>query len=439
MVGSHLSALNLTTMKILFTPYSGGSIAHVIRSLAIADELKGRGHEILFTTTRVRKPFINQAGYEVFGDGHAEVNLNDEKDQSISYFHKNRELFLNWLSDELAAAEEFQPDIVVNSPSFFGSLIRHKYGIPYVTILNAQWLNHFRGLLGLGKSTEALPHVLLRNALRPVFTKRFEELYLTEIREFYRALNIGFVPTRRADLHAHNPILIPSVAEFEPLEPDTRDDVHFIGPLFWRGFEDMEFDRRGMFHDPNRPLIYVSLGGSIFKQDVYNNLINLFIGQSDWNIIMSIGPNFKRSEFPADTRHFKLHEYVPGLKAAREAELVVNTASHGTVMQALWHGKPLVTIPHNIDQGTIAARIHELGVGVNLNAVNLLDFSKREKYFLKATQVKPKTIMAAIKRVLDDPRYSLNAKRVSGLLRKHNRAAALGADYIELYAKRPIA
>lgn len=425
-------------MKILFTPYSGGSIAHVIRSLAIADELKSRSHEILFTATTIRKPFINQAGYEVFGAGHAEVNLNDEKDQSIGYFRKNRHLFLNWLSDELAAAKEFQPDIVVNSPSFFGSLIRHKYRIPYVTILNAQWLNHFRGLLGLGKSTEALPHVLLRNALRPVFTKRFEELYLAEIREFYKTLDIGYVPSKRADLHSHNPILIPSVSEFEPLEPDTRDDVHFIGPLFWRGFEDMEFDRSGMFRNPKRPLIYVSLGGSIFRQDVYNNLINLFIGQSEWNIIMSIGPNFKRTDFPPDTDHFKLYEYVPGLRVAQHAELVVNTASHGTVMQALWHGKPLVTIPHNIDQGTIAARIHELGVGVNLNAVNILDFSKREKYFIKATEVKPKQVMAAIRRVMTDPRYKLNAQRMSGILRKHDRAAALGADYVELYAKRPV-
>lgn len=425
-------------MKILFTPYSGGSIAHVIRSLAIADELKSRGHEILFTTTKVRKPFINQAGFEVYGAGHAEVNLNDEKDQSIGYFRKNRDLFLDWLSDELAAAQQFQPDIVVNSPSFFGSLIRHKYHIPYVTILNAQWLNHFRGLLGLGKSTEALPHVLLRNALRPVFTRRFEELYLAEIREFYKTLDIGYVPSKRTDLHSHNPILIPSVSVFEPLEPDTRDDVHFIGPLFWRGFEDMEFDRRGMFHDPKRPLIYVSLGGSIFRRDVYHNLISLFIGQSEWNIIMSIGPNFKRTDFPPDTDHFKLYEYVPGLRVAQLAELVVNTASHGTVMQALWHGKPLVTIPHNIDQGTIAARVHELGVGVNLNAVSLLDFSKREKYFLKATQVKPKQIMAAIKQVLAEPQYTLNAQRLSDILRKHDRAASLGADYVELYAKRPV-
>lgn len=423
---------------MLFTPYSGGSIAHVIRSLAIADELKVRGHSILFTTTKVRKPFINQAGYDVFGEGHAEVNLNDEKDQSIGYFRTNRELFLNWLSDELAAAQAFEPDIVVNSPSFFGSFIRHKYRIPYVTILNAQWLNHFRGLLGLGKSTSAIPHVLLRKALRPVFTKRFEELYLAEIREFYKALDIGYVPSRRADLHAHNPILIPSVSEFEPLEPDTRDDVHFIGPLFWRGFEDLEFDRHHLFSDPGKPLIYVSLGGSIFRQDVYNKLITLFLGQSEWNIIMSIGPNFNRADFPSDTGHFKLQEYVPGLRAARESELVVNTASHGTVMQALWHGKPLVAIPHNIDQGTIAARIHELGVGVNLNAVNLLDFSKREKYFLKATQVKPQRIMAAIKHVLDNPRYALNARSFSGMLRKYNRAASLGADYVELYAKRVV-
>jgi len=423
-------------MKILFTPYSGGSIAHVIRCLAIADKLKERGHKILFTTTKVRKPFINQAGYEVFGEGHAEVNLNDEKDQSINYFRNNRHLFLDWLADELKAVEAFQPDIVVNSPSFFGSLIRHKYGIPYVTILNAQWLSHFRGLLGLGKSKDDLSHLFLRKLLRPVFTKRFEALYLKEIQEFYRALDIGYIPSKRVELHMHNPILIPSIYEFEPLEPDTRDDVHFLGPLFWRGFEDMEFDKHKMFTNPDKPLIYVCLGGSIFRRDIYNNMIRLFIGQKEWNVIMSIGPNFQRSDFPPDTGHFTLKEYVPGLKAAEQAEAVINTASHGTVMQALWHGKPLVTIPHNIDQGTIAARIQELKAGVNLNAVSILDFSKREKYFLKATRIEPTQMLTSVKHILSCADYKQNARRLSQLLRLKGDGAKLGADYVEFYARK---
>lgn len=423
-------------MKVLLTPYSGGSIAHVVRCLAIADALKRRGHEILFTTTRKRKSFVEQAGYQVFGEGHAEVNLNDEHDQSIRYFRTNRSLFLDWLGDELRAAETFRPDVVVNSPSFFGPLIQHKYGIPYVTILNAQWLSHFRGLLGLGKAKTHLGHRILRRVLRPVFTRSFARIYLEEIRTFYRELNVGWEPSNRAELHEHNPILIPSVYEFEPLEPDTRDDVHFIGPLFWHGFEDMDFERAEAFADPDKPLLYVSLGGSIFRRDVYDKLIRLLQAERGWNVVMGIGPNFPREWFPADSARFQLRQYVPGLKAAEQSDVVINTASHGTVMQALWHGKPLVVVPHNIDQGTIAARVEELGVGVNLNRVSPLDFAKREQYFLRAVNVRPAAILGAVDAVLKDRRFLERAGAFAPLLTARRDAAEVGADYVELYAKR---
>ncbi len=408
----------------------------MIRSLVIADELKKRGNEILFTTTKVRKSFINKAGYEVFGEGHSEVNLNDEKDQSINYFRNNRRIFIDWLFDELDAAAKFKPDIVVNSPSFFGPLIKHRYGVPYVTVLNAQWLSHFRGLLGIGKARDIFSHSILRRILKPIFRHQFEKIYLEEIRNFYKILNVPNAPNTQIDLHAFNPVLIPSIREFEPIQPDERDDVHFIGPLFWKGFENLSFDMNKLFGDPRKPLIYVGLGGSIFRQDVYRKMIDLFQSNKQWNVIMSIGPNFERNTFPKDTDNFVLKQYVPGLKVAEQSKVVVNTASHGTVMQALWHGKPLVVIPHNIDQGTIAARISELGLGINLNAVSILDFSKREKYFLKAVQVNPKKIVNSVKIVLSSPEFSRRAEAISKYFRKYHNSAEIAADYIELYAKR---
>ncbi len=390
----------------------------------------------MFTTTKKRKKFIEDAGYEVFRDGHSEVNLNDEQDQSLNYFKVNRKLFLDWLRDELSAANEFKPDIVVNSPSFFGPLIRHRLEIPYVTILNAQWLTHFRGLLGIGKSKEHFWHKYIRKILRPIFTHKFEVGYLKEIRTFYRELGVGFLPYKRIELHAHNPVLIPSIYQFEPLEPDNRDDIHYVGPLFWKGFENLEFDKREYFQDLRKPTIYLSLGGSIFNREIYNRLIAFFSKHHEWNKIFSIGPNFDRSDFPKNSSHFIIEKYLPGLKVSEQSDVVVNTASHGTVMQALWHGRPLVVIPHNIDQGTIGARIQELGLGINLNQVNIFDFSKREKYFNKASSVQVERIIQAINEILEKPHYKYNARKFSVELRQFNEGSLVSADYIEFYAKR---
>lgn len=423
-------------LKVLISPYAGGSIAHVVRCLAIADSLRKHGHKILFSTTQTRKPFINQAGYDVFGRGHADVNLNDEKDQTIGYFKTHHSQFIDWLNDEIKAAEFFKPDIIVNSPSFFGPLVAHKLKIPYIGVINAQWLMEFKGLLGLGKSENRLDHAILRRIGKPIFAKRFDDVYMAQIKDFYSQLKIPYIPEKRIDLHRHNPFLIPGIPEFEPIETGKRSDVHYIGPLFWRGFEKEKFDPAELFTDfGKKPLVYVSLGGSIFRKKSYDQLIEALIKQQDWNILLSLGPNFPRSLFPADRPHCVIRSFVPGLLACQYADLVINTASHGTVMQALWHGKPLVVVPYNIDQATIANRLVELGLGINLNVIGLRDFSNREEYFRKATAVTWEQVVNSAVNVLSNTSFKDRAKEFKHKIRSYDKADELAVKYIEKYAK----
>lgn len=424
-------------MKILFTPYGGGSIAHVVRSLAVADELKRRGHQIMFTSPKTKKTFIEKAGYKVFGEGHADVNLNDENDQAITYFRNNHNLFINWLNDEIEAAESFKPAIIVNSPSFFGPLASLKLGIPHVSIMNAQWLLEFKGLLGLGKSKNHLGHYLLRKLAKPIFAKRFDDLYMEEIRNFYHKLKIPTVPEKRIDLHRHNPVLIPSIPDFEPLEKTSRTDFHYIGPLFWRGFEKEKFDPRTIFNNFNKkPFIYVTLGGSIYRKKSYEDLIEALNEKKDWNIILSYGPNFSPTEFKTDRSHLIIKPFVGGLQASKYADVIINTASHGTVMQALWYGKPVVALPHNIDQATIASRLVELGIGVNLNQISLRDFTNREKYFKKATEIPWSKVIKKTDALLNDSKIRNRAKLFKEKLRNYDNAERVSARYIEYYAKQ---
>ena len=42
--------------------------------------------------------------------------------------------------------------------------------------------------------------------------------------------------------------------------------------------------------------------------------------------------------------------------------LVVSHAGHGSVMKALWHGRPMVLMPWGRDQPGVAARARALGV-----------------------------------------------------------------------------
>ncbi len=424
-------------MKILISPYGGGSIAHIVRTLTIADELKKRGHQILFTAPISKKSFIEKAGFMVFGEGHADVNLNDEEDQTIRYFRTHRKQFLNWLGDELAAAEAFEPDIIVNSPTFFGPHVSAKLGIPHVTVINAQWIEEFQGLLGLGKAEKKLSHALLRTIGKPIFARKFDSIYMAEIQSFYKELGIEKIPKKRAELHRNNPILIPSIREFEPIIESQRNDIHYVGPLFWDGFEKEPFEPAKLFPDfKEKPFVYVTLGGSIYRQQSYKDLVKALAKKSDWNILLTLGPNIPRSLLEKDYPHLVIQPFAPGVKVCEQADVIINTASHGTVMQALWHGKPVVGIPHNIDQGTIAARLEELKIGINLNPVGLRDFSNREAYFKKATQISWEKIVATAERVLKDKQIKENAQALKAKLRKLGSGEKAAADLIERYARR---
>ena len=421
-------------MKILFTPYSGGAIAHITRLLAIADELRARGHAILFTTSASKKAFVESAGYTVHGVGHADVNLNDEHDQGVSYFENHRDLFLSWLGDEIEAARAFAPDLIVSSPNFLGSTASLKLGIPQVSVINAQWLPEYRGLLGLSLAGDGIGHRFTRALARPLFERKFSAKYLPEVRGFYRQLGIAQLPYSRTDLHRRTAVLVPGIAGFEPVGQTSRTDLHYVGPLFWSGFERAPFDPAALFDDPARPFVYVSLGGSIYRRQSYLDLVAAIAARPQWNVLLTLGPNFPRAEFPPDRGNFVIQPLTPGLKACAHADVVVGTGSHGTAMQALWHGKPVVAIPYNIDQATIAARLVELGLGFNLNPVGLRDFSDRQRYFDKAVSVPWSDVLDHAARALDDAAMQARARDFARTLRAAGSPPQVAADLVERYA-----
>ena len=422
-------------MKVLLTPYSGGAIAHVTRLLAIADELKARGHHVLFTTSTSKKAFVETAGHAVHGAGHADVNLNDEHDQGLSYFANHRDLFLNWLGDEIDAATAFRPDVIVGSPSFFGPIASLKLGIPQVSVINAQWLPEFKGLLGLSLSGDRFAQRLTRSLAKPVFERRFSGKYLPEVRAFYRRLGIAQLPWSRRELNQRTAVLVPGVSAFEPIGRTQRTDLHYVGPLFWSGFERDPLDPATLFDDvAGKPFVYVSLGGSIYRRQSYVDLIAALRARTDWNVLLTLGPNFPREDFPADNGRFVAQSYTPGLKACSHADIVISTGSHGTVMQALWHGKPVVAIPHNIDQATIASRLAELGIGINLNPIGLHDFADRQRYFDRAVSIPWANVLERTARALDDEGLRARAAEFATPLRAGGEPPRLAANLVEKYA-----
>ena len=85
----------------------------------------------------------------------------------------------------------------------------------------------------------------------------------------------------------------------------------------------------------------------------------------------------------------------PHAEVLREASLLVTHCGHGTTMRGLVAGVPLVCVPMGRDQNDTAARVVHHGAGVRLSR-----------------DAKATTMRDAIARVLADPSYRRNARRL---------------------------
>ena len=81
-------------------------------------------------------------------------------------------------------------------------------------------------------------------------------------------------------------------------------------------------------------------------------------------------------ETPPHIRHTA--KPVDLMRAARESDLVICHAGHGTVSTALLGGKPLLLLPLNIEQRMLAARVH--GASMGLSAPALVPEGMRQKF-----------------------------------------------------------
>ncbi len=403
-------------MNILLTPLTSSSIAHTIRALELADRLTEKGEKVYFTSCTLKKDFIESNGYEVI-KSYTPFNLNDKDDQSVNYLASHKQEMMEWFKADIDAAKEVKADVVVTSPGILGPHVTHATGIPTIALLNGQYVQGSKGLIGLSLSSDKLIDVIVRTILRPIFNYMTVKLYSSEVLDAYHKLGFGFNLKKRKDVYEPMHVLIPGDEEFEPqryLDEKTR----FVGPLFWKGFETINGDltdgalRR---FKGEKKMVFLNFGGSVFDIKTYKSIINE-LEKINAKKIVALGPNFERENFPKDTEDMIIRKYVPGLRVSSIADLIVNTGSQGAIMQALMYGKPVIAFPVGIDQSFYSNRLEEMGLGKNINKSNIFNFTKRESYQLLDNNI-PKKIVVAVNEVLKNDIYTQNVIEYSKRLK----------------------
>ncbi|MDH4137689.1 MAG: hypothetical protein OEW09_13395, partial [Anaerolineae bacterium] len=209
--------------------------------------------------------------------------------------------------------------------------------------------------------------------------------------------------------------------EADPL-PETAN-VTYIGPILWQKPEAKLPD---WINDLSveKPVIWVYSGNPRYIPGVSTPVDSAVVLQAciaaladqDVQVVLTTGhhPLPKRVlPLPANFRH---EPYVPGLTMARRSDLLIHHGGYGSCQTGLYTGTPAVIIPTYSERESNARRIAALGAGDLI--VPTEDASGRKK------QVRAEEVQAKVRRVLSDPSFTINARRVSEKMQAYGGASA---------------
>lgn len=417
----------MSSFLITCTPAHG----HVVPLLQIARHLLSRGHEVSFLTSRRYAERVESAGARFLPlPGEAEIDLDDADaafpervgltgPAALRFDMSN--LFVRPGAAQLAAVRaelEARPvDAVLTEPLFVGGALlqllpeRERPPVVVLGIFPLGARSRDTAPFGLGVTPLPGPIGRLRNAaLRTVAEKVIfggvqKEADAMARREVGRDLG-GFVLDWAGRADAYVQFTVP---EFEYPRADLPEAVHFAGPLPPVA-SDTPLPSWWADLDGSRPVVHVTQGtiaNSDFGQLVLPTITAL--AASDVLVVVSTGGRPLDALTGRLPDNVRVAEYLPYDRLLPLTDVVITNGGYGGVQQSLAHGIPLVVAGQTEDKVEVCARVGWSGAGVNL----------------RTSTATSKQVGDAVTRVLGDPAFRRNARRIGAAMRDSDAWTAL--------------
>jgi UDP:flavonoid glycosyltransferase YjiC (YdhE family) len=366
-------------MRVLFTTFAGTGHLHPLVPLARA--LTAAGHAVAFAAAPAFCLDVEAVGFPCFPAGLDEPEagwathvpaLRDvpqvgEAWTALFMRHVFGDLLPRHTApDLLTLGQRWRPDLIVRDPTEFGGCVAAEcLGIPHATGREGSFRSPARwgDLIG-----ESLNGVRRTHGLPPD----------PEMAMLYRYLGFAWVPPRFLDPEA-----------------SVHPVMHFLRPT--------PFDQGGaetlptwVGSLPARPTVYATLGTAFNQRPDLFAAIIAALGDEPVNLIITVGRTMDPAQFGDLPPNVHVERYIPQTLLFPRCAAVVTHGGFGTVLSALRSGLPLVVIPISGDQPRNARRCTALGVGRALDP----------------TEVTPATVREAVRTVLNEPSYSVNARRL---------------------------
>jgi UDP:flavonoid glycosyltransferase YjiC (YdhE family) len=134
---------------------------------------------------------------------------------------------------------------------------------------------------------------------------------------------------------------------------------HYVGPL---GIWEPPMEPPAYLSEPGNPWVLVSISTQIQDDVPLAQTALRVLADTPLQVMVTVGPDHDVQEISDPPSNAHLERTAPHSAVLEKGRLLVGHAGHGSVMKAIWYGRPMVLMPWGRDQPGVAARARALGV-----------------------------------------------------------------------------
>lgn len=338
------------------------TLAHVARPLCFARGLDRGRYRIAIAAARGAAPHVAAEGYE-----HIDIESVEPK-AFLTALARGRALYdaatlRRYVQSDLGVIGRFAPDLVVGDFRLSLSVSARLSRVPYVNIASAYWSPYYtppRWPVPSLPLTRVLP-LAAAQVLFSVARPAAFALHCAPLNQVRRHHGLPALPRDLRQVYTDADRVVYS--DLPEIFPTTAMPAshRFIGPALWEPAMPLPAWWNDVPED--RPCIYVTMGSSgeaTLLPRIVDALASLPASVLVASAGSELGPQVPRNVFVAP--------YLPGIRAAQRAQLVICNGGSLTAYQALAGGAAVLGIAGNLDQFLNMTGFEQAGVGRGLRA-----------------------------------------------------------------------
>lgn len=409
---------------------------HLHPFIAVARELRERGHEVAFYTGAVGLEMLRNQGFSCF-PFHAVDDARVERAvrRTVSGSWRPsvwQELMLGTVNDQLSDLEEiwksWEPDVVLCDIAVWGPiLVLHERKKVPVALLS-----HVATCI-LPSPENPLPGVnwLLKGSLLHPMERLIAWIWRYASAGVPRAANNlrkawGLTPLRGTvtEFTGEMPLyLVPGTPSFDGNRHDLPPSVRYVGPCLWDKVPEQTSPEWISTVTRDRPRV-IAVEGTIYPDRPH--LLELAargLANLPFNVVLVAGERRSVDSLNLGplAPNIRLESFTPLSNLLCIADVVVAGGDSETAMACLNKRVPMVLLPAILDQPEVSWRLSEAGAAIRI--------PRRKR--------SPESLAAAVKRVLTEPQFRENGARLAEDFDKYSGADLAARSLENMLASLP--